>query len=238
MAIGAINLTYGGPLTVTKTGSDALASGDSFTLVTKSTGTLSGWFSSVTLPALATGLTWDTNDLATSGVLDVYSFTTNAVQTMVALENTATTLATSKLTAKTTGARGTVTVSSVSSASGATVSVSGGNINYTPPAGVTGTDTFSAVLSDGHGSITATVVVTVNAVNYGATLAGVDDGTGHYKITTSGVRNQTYNVQAITDGVGGWTTIATATAADNGVVIWTDPDAISAHTSRIYRLAQ
>jgi len=30
----------------------------------------------VTLPALASGLSWDTNNLATTGVLDVYTFTT------------------------------------------------------------------------------------------------------------------------------------------------------------------
>ena len=235
---GATSVTAGGTLNVTASG-NTLASGDSFTLL--STGTGSSWFSSVTLPVLGAGLTWDTNHLATSGVLDVYSFATNAIQTMVALKDTATTLQTSKVTGKTTGARGTVTVNSVSSANGANVSLSSGNINYTPPTGFTGTDTFTAALTDGHGSITATVVVTVNAANAGQTLTGGDDGTGHYKITTSGIRNQTYNVQAQTtdhDVTGTWTTISTATAADNGVVIWTDSEAITAHQMRIYRLAQ
>lgn len=63
-------------------------------------------------------------------------------------------------------------------------------------------------------------------------------GEDHYQITTSGLPNQAYDVQAITDGVGDWTTIDTTTAAANGVIIWTDPDPISEHTSRIYRLAQ
>lgn len=229
-------LTYGGALTVTASGT-ALASGDSLPLFAAGAFDSSGWFSLVSLPSLSSGLSWDTNKLATQGILDVYSFTTNAIQTMVARKDTATTLLKSKLTSKTSGARGTVSVLSVSSANGATVGISGNDITYLPPSGITGIDSFNAVLSDGHGSITATVVVTVNAVNAGPSLDGVDVG-GHYKITTSGMPNQIYNVQAITDGNGVWQTISTATAADNGVVIWTDQDLISAHTSRVYRLAQ
>jgi len=239
LVIGAKNLTYGGALTVTASG-DALANGDSFTLVSKSSGSLSEWFSTVNLPALSTGLTWDTNHLATAGSLDVYNFTTNAVQTMVALKDTATTLKISKLITKTVNERGTVTLSSVSSASGAPVSISGNDINYTPPPGVTGPDTFTAVLTDGHGSITATVVVTVSAANV-VSLTGGDNGSGYYKITTSGMPGQTYNVQTQTTDAnvtGSWTTISTATAEANGVIIWTDSELITAHQARIYRLAQ
>jgi autotransporter-associated beta strand protein len=238
LVLGAKNLTYGGALTiVSNANSDAFVSGDSFILVT-TTGTLGGWFSSVTVPALGSGLAWDTNDLATSGVLDIYNFTTNSVQTMAAIENTPTTLAISKLTSKATGQRGAVTLSSVSSASGATVSISGSNISYTPPADFIGTDMFSAVLTDGHGSMTATVVVTVSAVNAGATLSGGDNGSGNYQFTASGMPNQTYEVQVSTDGLDNWSNYEPVTAAANGVVIYTDPDPILNHASRYYRLAQ
>jgi fibronectin-binding autotransporter adhesin len=76
LALGGVNLTYGGSLTVTKTGTDTLTNGDSFTLVTTTNGsTFSGWFSSVSLPALASGLAWNTNSLATNGVLSVVNST-------------------------------------------------------------------------------------------------------------------------------------------------------------------
>ena len=244
IVLGGKNITFAGSLTVTASGS-ALAAGDSFPLITTTGGsTFSGWFSSVTLPALAGGLVWDTNKLATTGVLSVFGFTTNAVQTMAALENTATTLATSKLTAKTTGALGTVTVSSVSSASGATVSISGGNIDYTPATGFTGTDTFTAVLSDGHDSITATVVVTVSAANVGPTLSlgsGYLNNGGFGSFTSSGIPNETYDVEVATSMSGPWVPAnnGTVTAAANGVISYTDTETISAYGGTVfYRLAQ
>ena len=239
LAIGAKNLTYGGTLTVSKNGSDSLASGDSFTLVNKSSGTLSGWFSSVSLPALSTGLTWDTNHLATAGYLDVYGFTTNEIQTMVALKNTATTLQISKLTAKTSNARGTVAVNSVSSSSGATVGISSGNITYTPPSGFTGTDSFTAVLSDGHGSITATVYVTVSAANTSPSITPADNGSGYGTFTASGIPGTTYTVQVSTD-LSNWTNYATVTAdSQDGLIQFTDTALISSYGSAVfYRLKQ
>ena len=233
VVIGAKNLTYGGVLTVTASG-DALASGDSFALVSKSSGALSGWFTGVTLPALASGLTWDTNDLATAGNLDIYNFTTNAVQTMVALKNTATTLQISKLTAKISGARGTVAVNSVSSSSGATVGISGGNITYTPPSGFTGTHTFNAVLSDGHGSITAIVVVTVSAANTGPSITPVNNGSGYGTFTASGIRGTTYIVQVSTDLLN-WTDYATVTAdSQDGLIQFTDTALISSYSPAVF----
>ena len=99
MAIGGINLTYGGPLNIiSNANSRAFASGDSFPLVTKSSGNLSGWFSSVTLPALATGIAWDTNNLATSGVLDVYTFTTTNITISMPMNSNAVISATKQAT--------------------------------------------------------------------------------------------------------------------------------------------
>jgi autotransporter-associated beta strand protein len=231
-------LAYGGTLTVTKTGADTLTSGDSFTLFTITSGSFSGWFSTVTVPALASGLSWDTNRLATTGVLDIYSFTTNAVQTMSAVKNTATSLLISKLVSKASSSRGTVVLSSVSSASGATVSINGDHINYTPPGDFTGTDTFKAVLTDGHGSITATVVVTVNAINASSTLTALDvtSDPGHVILTASGLPSTTYKVQASDDGGSTWNQIGTATTAANGVLTYTDTT--PSYPMRWYRLAQ
>ncbi len=65
---GATTLTYGGTLTVTATG-DALAAGDSFTLFSAATRT--GSFTTVNLPALTGGLTWNSSALTTTGVVTV-----------------------------------------------------------------------------------------------------------------------------------------------------------------------
>ena len=233
---GAAGITAGGTFNVTASGS-ALANSDSFTLLNRGTG--SSWFSTVTLPTLSNGLTWDTNDLATSGELDVYSFTTNAVQTMVALKNTATTLQIFKLTSKTSGARGTVSLNSVSSSSGATVGISGGNITYTPPSGFTGTDTFAAVLTDGHGSITATVVVTVSGANTGPSITPVNNGSGYGTFTASGIPGTSYTVQVSTD-LANWSDYATVTADSlDGLIQFTDTALISSYSPAVfYRLKQ
>jgi autotransporter-associated beta strand protein len=65
---GINTLTCGGTLTVTASG-DALAAGDSFQLFSATT--FSGTFSSVTLPALAGGLTWDTSRLYIDGSISL-----------------------------------------------------------------------------------------------------------------------------------------------------------------------
>ena len=62
-------LTQGGSLTATNIGTNALAAGDSFKLF--SAGSWSGAFTNLSLPALANGLNWNTNTLATNGTLAV-----------------------------------------------------------------------------------------------------------------------------------------------------------------------
>lgn len=143
LVLGAKNLTYGGALTVTATG-DALASGDGFILITN-TGTKSGWFSSVTLPTLASGISWDTNDLATAGILDVYTFTTTPL-TVATSANTAATIPASKLANHSSSSKASQPYPTgwTASASGATlggVSFSSGNMIYT--AGATRAPTIS-----------------------------------------------------------------------------------------------
>ena len=65
---GINTLTCGGTLTVTASG-DALAAGDSFQLFSATT--FSGTFTSVTLPTLAGGLTWDTSRLYIDGSISL-----------------------------------------------------------------------------------------------------------------------------------------------------------------------
>jgi autotransporter-associated beta strand protein len=68
--IGGV-MTAGGTLIVTNTGGTALAAGDSFQLF--SAGSYSGSFASVTLPALAPELGWNTSSLNSVGLLSVIS---------------------------------------------------------------------------------------------------------------------------------------------------------------------
>ena len=68
---GLTGVTYGGTLTLTNITSDAtpIIAGDAFTIFNAATHDLT--FASVNLPALPAGLSWDTNSLATSGVIKV-----------------------------------------------------------------------------------------------------------------------------------------------------------------------
>jgi len=67
-------VTLGGSLVVTNIGSNALAAGDSFDLFN---GTLSGSFSSVTLPGLSNGLQWNTGNLNVNGTISVSNISQN-----------------------------------------------------------------------------------------------------------------------------------------------------------------
>jgi fibronectin-binding autotransporter adhesin len=68
---GITTLTLGGTLTVTNTGTDTLAVGDSFKLFTA--GTYTGAFTNYNLPPLGAGLAWNTAPLVTNGTLAVVS---------------------------------------------------------------------------------------------------------------------------------------------------------------------
>ena len=69
MAVITRTLTEGGMLTVTNIGTNALAAGNSFKLF--NAGTWAGGFTNFSLPALANGLHWNLNTLATNGTLAV-----------------------------------------------------------------------------------------------------------------------------------------------------------------------
>ena len=74
---GITALSYGGSLVVTNIGADSLAAGDSFTLFTANS--CSGSFTNLVLPALSSGLAWDTSNLVVNGSITVVSPTSPPV---------------------------------------------------------------------------------------------------------------------------------------------------------------
>jgi autotransporter-associated beta strand protein len=239
LVAGAKTLTYGGSLTVTATGS-ALASGDSFNLITTS-GTRSGYFSSVTLPTIPSGTSWDTNDLRSTGVLDVYSFSTTTL-TVSTLASATATIPASKLANHAVSSKGGIYPTGwTAAAAGATlgtVSFSSGNLIYT--AGATpGTDNFTVTFYDGHGSQTMAVTVTVSAANVGPSLSAQDNGSGYGTFTASGIPGTTYIVQVSTD-MSTWADYSTVQAdSNNGLIQFTDSALISSYSPAVfYRLKQ
>jgi autotransporter-associated beta strand protein len=243
LAIGSKTLNYAGALTVNKTGTDTLISGDSFTLVSKGG---SGWFSSVTLPALGSNLAWDTNTLDATGVLNVYTFTT----TPLSLSTTASTAATvpaSKVAAHSSGQAAAHATGFTTPANGGTVVINGDNsVTYTPSsaANTAGSDSFNLTVQDGYGSQTLAVSVTVNAANVGPALSP-DNGHltngGYGSFTASGIPNESYDVEVATSVNGTWVPAnnGTVQAAANGVIIYIDTEMISAYGGTVfYRLKQ
>lgn len=238
LALGNNALTLGGALTVSQTDVGVLAAGDSYTLL-ETTGTRGGWFSSVTLPALASGLSWDTNKLAANGVLDVYNFTTSAMA-FSTLKNTPAVISAFKMGAQAASDRGTPVAVSASSASHGTVSVSSGALTYTPATNYTGSDSFTVTYGDGHGWQMMTVNATVNAQNVGPSITAVSAG-GFGSFAASGMPSTLYTVQICTNlsDVPPFNDYATANSAANGAINFTDSVSIADHGNTVfYRLKQ
>jgi len=199
------------------------------------------------LPTLASGVAWDTNDLATSGVLDVYSFTTTPL-TVSTLASTAATIPAAKLAGHASSSKGstypTGWMAEVSGAGLGSASFDGsGNLIYT--AGATpGTDNLTVTFFDGHGSQTMAVTVTINAENVGPGLSpdnGYLTNGGYGSFTASGIPNESYDVEVATSMSGPWVpaTNGTVQAAPNGVISYTDTETISAYGGMVfYRLKQ
>ncbi|MBA3463651.1 MAG: tandem-95 repeat protein [Deltaproteobacteria bacterium] len=86
--------------------------------------------------------------------------------TRMGTEDTVATIPASALTGNDTDVDGdTVTVTAVSGATNGTVSLTGGNVTFTPPADYNGPASFTYTISDGTLSSTATVTLTIAAVN-------------------------------------------------------------------------
>jgi hypothetical protein len=126
-------------------------------------------------------------------------------------------------------------------AQGGSVSMSGGWVFYTPPAGNPATDSFTYSLSDGRDTPvlgTVTVNLAPADTNQTHTIAGISlNGDGSKTITFAGIPTQTYAVEAATDLTAPvWVPIGTGTAGANGLFQFTDSEA-SIYPSRFYRTA-
>ena len=241
-------VSYGGALNVTATG-DTLAVGDSFTLFTG--GSFGGWFSSISVPALTSGNSWDTNKLATTGALDIYAFTTTplALSTPV---NTAAVITAAKLANHTSSGRaanmyptGWTAMVTTAPANGGSAVVNGdGSLTYTPSAAANsaGNDSFTLTFQDGHGWQTMAVNVTVGSGNgespnvvYGPTISG-----GNFVGRFAGIPGYIYTVETNSVLGPGWTKEGNYTApTDNsqgfGIGVFEVSDPAGTDTSRFYR---
>ena len=164
---------------------------------------------------------------------------TPGVFTVATTKNTAVTFNTNKLILVASDAGVVLSITSVTSPSAhGTVTIGGTTITYTPDTDYVGADSFTYTLSDdAGGSSVGTVNVTVRAANVSSTITDLVVVTGvSATLTASGQSGHMYNVQASDNAGSTWSTIGSATAAANGVIIYTDttpnPD------SRLYRLAQ
>ncbi len=228
LVLGAKNLTYGGAFTVTASGG-TLAAGDSFNLITN-TGTKSGCFSMVSVPSLASGISWDTNKLATTGVLDIYTFT-NVTLTLTTPVNSNAVISATKLLNHSGSSRGTAYAAAVSMPGHGTSSLSSGALTYSPTANYSGSDTFTCTFQDGHGWQTITVNVTVgNGTGQGANSVYTGTSGGNFVAQFAGIPGYSYTVQSSSSANGPWTKLANYTApTDNslgfgiGVFQVTDP---------------
>jgi subtilisin-like proprotein convertase family protein len=127
-----------------------------------------------------------------------------------------------------------ISVSSIS-ASNATITVSGGWVFYTPPAGFTNADSFTYTVTDGHGgSATGTVTVAIQVDNTPSqNLVITPLGGNQYLINASGIPGYTYRLQ-YSDVIGPfvWQDIESVTADSTGKFSYTDT---SGSPMRFYR---
>jgi fibronectin-binding autotransporter adhesin len=211
VVVSSLPMTYGGTLMVSNNpASPVLASGDSFTLFNGSG--YSGWFSSVTVPALTSGISWDTNKLATSGVLDIYPFTTTALAlstpTNSAAVIPAAKLANHAISSRAGAAYPTGWTATATTPGNGTASVDGsGNLTYTPNANFSGSDSFTLTFQDGHGWQTMVVSVTVGSGNsVGANATFVGQIGSDFVVTFAGIPGYLYTVETNSVMTGaGWT---------------------------------
>jgi len=128
----------------------------------------------------------------------------------------------------------TPTVSSTN-ANGATITVSGGWVFYTPATGFTNADAFTYSIADGRGgSATGTVTVAIHVDNTpGQNLAITDLDNGSFLINGNGIVGYTYRLQA-SDSMSpfDWQDLGSVTADSTGKFNYTDT---SGSSMRFYR---
>ena len=193
----ASTVTYAGTLAVnSNANSTAFAAGDSFTLFSASG--FSGWFTNVSVPALAAGISWDTNKLATNGVLDVYPFTTTTL-TLSTPKNTAAVISVAKLRNHATTGRGTPYVATATTPGHGSAGVSSGVLTYTPTTNYIGSDSFTCTFRDGSGWQTMAVSVTVGSgTGQSANVLASGTTNGNFFANFAGIPDTTYTVEKTT----------------------------------------
>lgn len=111
------------------------------------------------------------------------------------------------------------------SAGGAALSRSGGNITYTPPAAFTGIDTFTITFSDGISTKEGTITMTVNAdpgLNPANPPQLSAEPGGTIRLSFPGIPGRVYGIQRSTD-LSHWTQIGTPAASSQGAISFDDP---------------
>ena len=124
---------------------------------------------------------------------------------------------------------------SATSAAGGTVVLAGNVITYTPPAGVSGADTFTYTVTDTQGaSAQGTVTVTILApAGSGPSVLGITADATTATVAMAGIPNLVYQIQASTNLVD-WVAIGQTTAGTNGLFQFVDTNK-NLYPSRFYR---
>jgi autotransporter-associated beta strand protein len=227
-------LAYSGALIVTNLGGNP-AGGATFDLFDAAA--IGGAFSSITLPTLPAGLEWDTNRLASDGILSVIAFAPPVVANLQAETETdkPLVLSAAKVLARCSSPDGEVislAEVSATSTNGGTVSLAAGQITYTPAAGFTGTDAFSYLVRDARGAqASALVIVTVkNSGGQSLNLVSLSKNGSAAVLSFAGIPGREYLVQTTTNSIPAtnWWNVSTNTAGTNGLWTFTDPNATNA----------
>ena len=114
------------------------------------------------------------------------------------------------------------------SAQGGTVALAG-TVNYTPPAGFAGTDTFQVELTDARGAIgLGTITVNLSAAPSGGTAMGQNQthfaiNAGQAEMVFRGIPGRSYNIQRSTD-MTNWIDLDLVPAGPDGKIPFIDPN--------------
>ena len=118
-----------------------------------------------------------------------------------------------------------ITTANPASAQGGAVALGASDVTFTPAANFTGADSFTVTIADGFGgSVIGTVNVTVanqagNAARQSTTAVLAN---GSAETIFYGNAGQLCEIQRSPDLIG-WTTLQTAPAGDDGILVFTDP---------------
>jgi hypothetical protein len=161
-----------------------------------------------------------------AATLSLNTAPTFAGYTVFAQRNVAVGTAVSTILTRASDAQGdTISLNAVSatSTSGGTLSLGAGNVNYTPPTGFLGNDTFTITLTDSMGlSGTGTVNVFVSTNGQPPVSASVNfQQNGSIAGLFIGIVGQSYQVQRSTDLIA-WTVLKTVLPAPDGTIPLTD----------------